>query len=254
VGRVNVTLVWIYAVLGGLGAGRLHATETVDEIARIHIEAIGGPERIAALRSVRAAGHVTTNGTSVRFTMIAARPACVRVETGSGGRTLVQGTDGVEPPWEFDTGAWPPRYRPMADNIARVFSADAEFDDPIVAGPARGFTLEPAGEVEADGRKVLRVLVTYKLTSTFFLLLDPVTYFIVQRIETRATVTGRKTEFVTRYNDFLPVDGVLLPHEITVSRDGRLMQQTWIEVMDPNLDVQPETFSRPKISVPGIRK
>src|SRR5687768_14524903 len=61
-----------------------------DDLARIHLEALGGPERVAALASLRATGHVLSGGKRVGFHMIAARPAKLRLEIESGGRTLVQ--------------------------------------------------------------------------------------------------------------------------------------------------------------------
>src|SRR5687768_4479610 len=103
----------------------LHADRAAD-LARIHVEAIGGKERIAALKAIRMTGHVVAGGKEVRFTMIAARPNRVRLETVNDGRTLVQGTDGVEPAWEFDTGTWPPKYRTMAAGVAKTFVADSE--------------------------------------------------------------------------------------------------------------------------------
>ncbi len=216
------------------------------DIAQIHLEAIGGRRRIAALKGLRMSGFVVLGEKHVRFTMIAARPNRVRLETGGDGRTLVNVSDGVEPAWEFDTGTWPPRYRTMSDAAAKSFTADAEFDDPLVAGPARGFTLEYAGEAELDGRKLLRVLVTRNLADTFALLLDPETYFIVLRVEQRTTTVGRKRQIVTRYDDFRPVDGVLLPHRITLLTDGRVEQQMIMEKIETNPDLTPETFARPK--------
>jgi hypothetical protein len=224
------------------------------DIARIHMEAIGGKERIAALAAVRATGGVITNGKVVRFTMVAARPARARLETEANGRTLVQATDGVEEPWEFDTGAWPPVYRAMPAASAKIFAADSEFDDPLVTGSSRGFVIEYAGEMEVDGRKLLRLLVTRKLIETFSLLVDPETYFILKRVEKRTTVSGRSLHVITHYEDFRPVDGVLMAHKIVQSVDGRVTQETQITKIEANPKVNEETFRRPKVAVPGLQK
>ncbi|MSU65279.1 MAG: hypothetical protein EXS38_04070 [Opitutus sp.] len=192
------------------------------EVAQVHVEAIGGKERIDALASLRASGYVIAGSKRVRFTLTAARPNQIRLETEGGGRTLVQGSDGIEPPWEFDTGSWPPHFRTMAEAVAKRFMADAEYDDPCVAGVARGHALDFAGEVELHGKKYLRLLVTRKLADTFSLLVDPAPYLIVMRVESRTSPGGRPVQIATRYAEFRPVDGVLLPHEITVLVDGRL--------------------------------
>jgi hypothetical protein len=227
--------------------------DQVDDLARIHVEAIGGRPRILALGSLRATGTVVANGKQVRFTLTAARPAKVRLETESGGRSLVQAYDGAEPAWEFDTGAWPPTYRAMAETSAKTFVADAEFDDPLVAGAARGYVFDYAGEVEVNGRKLLRVLVTRKMTDTYSLLIDDETYFIAMRVEHRTSAGGRKLQVVTHYEDFRPVDGVLLPHRVIVAVDGRVTQETTIAKIDANPKLKDDSFSRPKISAPVPR-
>ena len=48
----------------------------------------------------------------------------------------------------------------MRDAEAQTFLSDAEFDDPLIAGESRGFTLDEASDAEVGGRKFHRVLVT----------------------------------------------------------------------------------------------
>ncbi|HUR60606.1 MAG TPA: hypothetical protein VM029_22990, partial [Opitutaceae bacterium] len=170
----------------------------------------------------------------------------VRIETDNSGRTLIQGWDGKAPPWEFDTQSSPVRSREMAEAPAKTFQADAEFDDPLIAGAERGFTFDYVGKTEVGGRSLLRVMVTHKLTETFAVYLDAETYLMVLRVEERTSAGGRRVSVVTRYDDFRPVEGVLLPHEVTTSIDGKFAQQTKIEVLDGNPRITDETFSRPK--------
>lgn len=239
--------VWL-ALVTALRADR------AQELALIHTEAIGGKKRIAALGALRATGHVVISGGSqVRFSMLAARPARLRLETERGGRTLVQGTDGEEPAWEFDTGTWPPQYRAMNPGVAKTFVGDAEFDDPLVAGESRGFTLDYAGEMMVEGRKLLRVLVTRKHTETFSVLLDDETFFIVMRVEHRESAGGRRLQLVTHYEDFRPVNGVLLPHAITLAIDGKATQQTKIARIEANPEMAEGVFSRPKVAAPAVK-
>lgn len=237
-------------IAAALSSSSAHAARA-EELVAIHVEAIGGRARIAALHAVRANGEVIAGNKRMRFTMTAARPASVRLETDEGGRTLVQVTDGRHPPWEFDTGHWPPQYRDMPATSARTFAEDAEFDDPIVGGAARGFTIEYAGETAMDGRKYLRLLVTRRLTQTFALLLDNETFLIAQRIEEKKNPLGGTAHLVTLFDDYRPVDGVLMPHRIAFFVDGRPKQQTVIDSVEANPELGEDTFVRPtKISVP----
>lgn len=239
---------WLF--LGALAATLVRADQVAD-IVQAHVEALGGSERIEMLEAMHATGHVVAGGKRVRFTLTAARPDRVRLETENAGRTLVQGTDGAEPPWEFDTGNWPPRYRAMPESAARGFAADAEFDDPLVAGVARGYAFDFGGETTVDGKKVVRLLVTKKLTETFALLIDVETKMIVLRIESRTSTGGRSVQVLTRYDDYRPVEGVMLPHRVTVIADGAVKQQTLLEDIDANPALTKETFTRPKVALPA---
>src|SRR5437016_5270681 len=59
--------------LGLLGAGAILALATparadrAEDLARIHVEALGGRERIKALAAMRATGHVDMPGRQLRF-------------------------------------------------------------------------------------------------------------------------------------------------------------------------------------------
>lgn len=237
-----------------IGVALIARADLVDDLAKIHVEAIGGKARIDALAALRATGQVYAGGKAVRFTMTAARPAKIRLEIEKDGRTLVQASDGSEPAWELDSGATPPKYRPMSDAVAKTFVADAEFDDPLVAGGARGYVFDFAGELMIEGRKFLRVLVTHKMIESFSLLIDDDTYFISKRIEQRMTAGGRTMQIVTHYEDFRPIDGVLLPHKITVAVDGNPTQQTRIAKIVSNPLLSGDLFSRPTVAVPGLEK
>lgn len=228
--------------------------DQATDLANIHVEVIGGRERIAALKALRATGYVFAGGKKVRFSQITARPNRVRQEIGAAGRSLVQASDGATAPWKFDTGVWPPRYAEMPAGEAKLFTADAEFDDPLVAGAERGYVFDYAGEVTVGGRKLLRLLVTKKMAESFSLLLDAENYFIVARLDRRTSPAGRAIEIATRFDDFRPVEGVLLPHKVSVLTEGKIVQQIVIEAIVANPEVTDETFARPKAATAGEKK
>lgn len=218
----------------------------VAELIEIHREAIGGRDRIAALKTLRASGQVVAGGTRLSFRLSAARPNLIRLETGVGDRTRVQGFDGAGPAWEKESGATERPVRPMAAAAAKTFVADAEFDDPLIGGAGRGYAFDFAGEQEKDGRKFLRLLVTRNLTETFTLLVDATTYLVVSRLEQRLSAGGRKVPVVTEWSDFRPVAGVLLAHKIAVTMDGRTVQETQISEIEANPALTKENFRAPE--------
>lgn len=227
--------------------------EKMKELIRIHTEALGGAKRLEKLSAIRATGLSGIDGKPVvRFTLTAARPARIRLETEGGGRTLVQGWDGQEPAWEFDTIKWPPQYRAMAKDAAHQFTTDAEFDDALVAGEKRGYALEYGGEIESNGQKVIRVIVRRKAEDVYALLLDTKTYFIVARVESREGKDNQKSQVITRFEDYRPVEGVMMAHTVTVVVNGKPVQQTKIAKISANPALTADTFSRPKAQTPKV--
>lgn len=227
-------LAWWSFLLGCVVLARANRAE---EIARIHVAAIGGAERVAALRTLRMAGVVVTETQRVPVTLVAARPARLWVESVLGERHVVQATDGVGRPWQRVDGA----VKEMSAEAAERFLADAEFDDPLVDWAKRGYRLEFAGERDVAGRRLLRVLVARKVNENVFLLLDPQTYFIVLRVQ-ELMAGGRRVEWVTRYEDYRPVQGVLVPHAVTVFEDGRFSQRATFERVEGNVAVEEAMF------------
>lgn len=211
------------------------------EIARIHVEAIGGREAVAALRALRMTGWVATETRRVPVTLVAERPARLWMETVFEGRRVVQGWDGVARPWRWESGG---SVQELSAEAAERFLVDAEFDDPLVAWEGR-HRLEFAGEREVGGKKLLRVLVVRRLTENVFVLVDPQTYFIVLRVQ-ELTAGGRRVAWVTRYEDHRPVNGVLVPHAVTALEGERMVQHVVFERVEGNPRLEEGLFTQPR--------
>ncbi len=219
----------------------------VEDLMSIHLEAIGGADRLRALQSVRMKGRVATRGIEVKMTMLAARPNRVRIANEFANRTLVQVYDGETTPWEYEPRASPPLLRDMPPATARIFMGDAEFDDPLLDAGTRKFTVDYAGTATVDGRKAYKLLLTRPDAPPFLLLLDSDTYFIVRRAERRVDTKGNVTEILTRYADFRPLEGVLMPFRITVIADGITTQDTFVDTMEANPKYSSDAFKRPAL-------
>ena len=136
----------------------------------------------------------------------------------------------------------------MGAEAAREFSADADFDDPLVAMGSRTISLDYAGKTEIDGRPVFKLLVTQNFTESSFVYLDNKTYFIIRRDITK--VRGGVSETVeTYYSDFSSMNGIILPHRIVEKAAGRLRHETVLEFVEANPSIMPGFFGRPVATV-----
>lgn len=216
-------------------------------LARIHVEAIGGKHRLGLLQSLKVKGHVNIDERWLNFTLWAQRPNRVRIETRASDHVLVQATDGVNPPWAMNPEAAKLKPSRMVGDEARGFSNDAEFDDPLVDYEARGFTLDYAGEIEWEGRKTHRILVTRNYVDGYYLMLDAETYFITGKQSVRKTELGREASIETVYSDFRPVAGIIMPHRFVVKADGRTLHETVLQKVEPNASIPAGSFTMPVV-------
>jgi len=224
--------------------------DSADDVARIHIEAIGGKMRMNLLRTLRATGRVNIDGRVLSFRLLAERPNRLRMETQSGRRRLIQATDGVSAPWQLDPDAKPGRVTQVEGEEAREFAADAEFDDPLVDFAARGYAIDYAGETQVGDRRAIKLLVTRRFVDSFQLLVDAETYFILKKVSTRVR-QGREVKMEITYDDHRPVGGIIIPHRYFTHADGRLLHETILESVEANAPVPPDSFTAPiLINVP----
>jgi len=228
------------------GAGSIMAEEA-DNLARIHLEAIGGKMRLNLLNSLQVSGHVIIDGRILNFNLLAQRPNRIRMETRASEHVVVQATDGVNPPWQMDPDANPLKPRLITGDEAREFAADAEFDDPLVDYAAKGYTLDFAGMDRLDGRTMFKLLVTRRMQVSYYLLLDAETYFIAAKQAVRRLEFGREVQIETRYEDYRPVGGIIMPHRISVTADGKPLHETFLNKVRPNVPVPPDSFTMPVV-------
>jgi hypothetical protein len=228
-------MLWIALV----PAGALRA-DFARDVARIHTEATGGREQIDALKSFKATGVTSNERGEMPFIMWAARPSSIRIEVKMNAQTITQGWDGEQNPWTTD-----PRTKRvifLSGQAAEDFKAEAEFDDPLLAGPDRKVALDYVGVVEEDGQKRIKIMVTQNFTAVSFVYLDAATYLIVRRDVVRRRGV---TEMVLRtdYSDFREVAGVVLPHRMIVTAGGKRVRETVIDVMQANPQVAEGFFA-----------
>lgn len=224
--------------------------DSADDVARIHIEAIGGKLRMNLLRTLQATGRVNIDGRVLTFRLLAERPNRLRMETRSGSRRIIQATDGVSAPWQLDPDAKPGRVTQLEGEEAREFASDAEFDDPLVDYAARGYSIDYAGETQVGDRRAIKLLVTRRLVDSFQLMVDAETYFILQKVSVRVR-QGRQVKMEITYDDHRPVAGIIIPHRYLTYADGRLLHETILESVEANAPVPPDSFTAPiLITVP----
>jgi len=235
----------VVVVAVSIGGGWARADLALN-LARIHVEMIGGRAALDGLTSLRAIGHTDFSAGRMRFVMWAERPNRIRIESIDATRTQTQAWDGVARPWRQTRGT-KGREAPewMGESDARQFTLDADFDNPLVDALARGGSLDYAGEGEDDGRAVHRILVTRDLVRQTMVSLDADTFMIMRQQAVRDAATQKGAVMVTKFLDYREVGGVKLPHRLVVKLNDRPWLVTTLEAVDENPLMPRDFFVKP---------
>ena len=239
--RPRLRLLGLLALLLASGAGPLRA-DLAEDLARISVEAAGGAQAHAGLRSLRATGVTRVGEREVNFILYAERPNRLRIETLGEKGSLVRAFDGLRAPWKKADPLQPPRR--LARNEEKDFLLDADFDNPLYDYARRGISLDFAGETEIDGRPCQKLLAVLRYTDVVTLYLDEETRLVVRR-DIAKKVSGRDVVIETHYADFQAAAGVILPRKIRTVVAGRVLNETQIEEIYPNPALPKDFFAPP---------
>jgi hypothetical protein len=222
---------------------------SAEEIVARHLEARGGAQRLAALKTV-----VYRNGTyhegsytgSGRAFMAMARPYFKIV--GDPADTSADFREG------YDGSAWE-WYRSPGIVVRTVGAANAasrhnlDPEGPLSGYRAKGTRIERIDDASIDGRKAYGVLVTLRdgvATQYFF---DQQTFLIVAtRHVAPIHAFGAAVASEERFGDYRSVDGILFPFrasEAEIATGKELGSMQW-GAIDVNRDLPREWFSPPQ--------
>jgi outer membrane lipoprotein-sorting protein len=251
---------WILAACAALIALPAHA-QTAEELIAKNLKAKGGLEKIKAVKSVRASGHLTLGGMDAPFVMTLKRPNEMRMEVTVQGTVGVQGYDG-KTAWAFLPFMGQTSPAPLPAEQAKMVEEQADFDGPLVDYKAKGVKVETAGRDTVEGLNAYKLKVTRADGQVRYLYLDPERYLEIKTSGKR-NIAGTEVDVESRISDYKDVGGVLMAHSIESGVAGTSTKQKFsVDHYELNVDVAESAFampaaadtSKPAITKPVIEK
>ncbi len=191
----------------------------LDEILRRNLEARGGAEKIAALKSVRFTGERKfRGGFKLDYALLIARPGRVRAESSTQGLTQVEAWDGAEG-WQISPFGGRKDPERLGADDAKELADLAELDGPLIGAKASGSRVEFLGSEELDGTDALKLKVTRKNGDYLYVFLDP-DQFLEIRITSHRTVRGAEEVSEVDLGEYAMVAGVWFPMAIDAGAPG----------------------------------
>lgn len=205
--------------------------QTADEIINKFIEAIGGKEKMLALKSIKSEGALTVQGAEVSITSTTL--------SGVGSRTDIS-VPGIDPGFRIITPTKGWNFAPylgqtspeeVSEEQLKAGQAGLDLQTPFLNYKEKGHQVELLGKEKLDGVDCYKIKITYKNGVNATSYFDANTFYRVKTIA-KGNVRGQMMDVETRYSDFrkLP-EGYVIPFK-QVSPNGELNVST-VEINKP---------------------
>lgn len=206
----------------------LHA-QTLDEIVAKHIEAIGGKESWAKIKSMRIERVLKAQGAEIKFTSTQIDKKVMRQDIsvmGMTGYSVVKNTEG----WSYMP--WQGHVKPeaMTPDDVKNSQDDLDLQDEFISYKEQGKKLEYYDKDDVDGTECFKLKMTDKngQESTYYI--DPSNYFVIKKTK-KIKSNGQESENDSFYGDYKKLDSGIY-YAMTVSSG-------WGESEITKLDINP---------------
>ena len=226
---------------------------TVDELLAKNLEARGGAEKVAAIKTLKTEGKLRF-GEQFELTLVQYQkaPDLVRSEASIQGLTAVQAWDGKDA-WQISPFQGRKDPEKMSADDAKALADDAPIAGALIGAKERGDKVEYLGTEDVDGTEAHKLKVTLKNGDIDYVFLDP-DHFLEIRMVAQRYVRGTEVESVTDYGDYEEVAGVYFPFSLSTENKGDgNRSQTTIDHAEANVALDDALFAFPAAKTGGAK-
>lgn len=187
------------------------SAQTVDELIEKYLQAQGGREKVAAIKSMRMEGKMDMGqGMQMPIKIAYVSPDKMRFEGTMQGMTMVQAVDG-DSGWQIMPFMGKTEPEPMSADDVTQAKKQLESFDPLSRYKELGHTLELVGKEDLEGSPAYKLKLTRKDGEVTYAYLDAESYLLVKTAG-KSKMQGQEVEAETKIGDYKEVGGILVAH------------------------------------------
>ena len=222
--------------------------QTADDMVAHYLKAIGGMDKIQAVKSLRRTGKfIGSGGFEAAIVQENKRDASVREEFLLQGMTGINAYDG-KTGWKIEP--WNGKKDPEAlgEEELKEIIEDADFDGPLVDYHRKGNKIEFAGTDKFEGTDTYKLKVTRSNGDLYTYYLDT-DYYMPIKVEVRRMVRGEEREYEAKLGNYKLVNGWYLPYSIESNPKGHPQDKSKYvyEKIEANVVIDDSRFAMPTV-------
>jgi hypothetical protein len=228
-------------LLGGVAI----QAQTVDEIIAKHIEAIGGKEKISALKTIYKEEAILVMGNEAPSTTYIVDGKGFKSEVEFGGQKIIQCFS--------ESGAW--GLNPMAGQsspeaypaeVAKMSKGQYDIVGALYNYAAKGNKVELQGNEDINGTSCFKLKVVSPENVETIYFIDSKTYYGVKRIA-KINMAGQEAEAGITFSDFRKTDyGYVMPYSTEMTLPQGFNLTSTVKKVEINKPIDTKIFEMPK--------
>jgi len=205
-------------------------SQNLEEIVKKHIEAIGGKENWAKVKSMKSEMSMKANGAEIKITFYQIDKKAMRQNIalmGMEGYSILTNTEG----WSYMPFQGQTKPEPMTADDVKKGQDQLNLLDEFITYKEMGKKLEYLGKDDVDGTECFKLKMTDKegIETTYYI--DPSNYYTIKQT-VKMKVNGKEVEASTTYGDYKKLaEGIVYPY---------LVSGGWGETTVTSLEVNPK--------------
>jgi len=219
--------------------------QTADDIVNKHIDAMGGKDKMAQLKSVHMDMTMQVMGNEAPSSVTIVEGKGYRTESTVMGQKMVQVVTDTSG-WMINpmTGGTTPQPIP-AEQLKQV-SDQLYATGPLYNYAVKGNTVELQGQEKVGDVNAYKLKVTGKSGSDATYYIDPTTYYIIQVVRS-GEMMGNPVNITVNNSDFQKTpEGYVFPRTIQTDMGGQFQLTAKVTKVDVNPSVDASIFDMPK--------
>jgi hypothetical protein len=237
--KVLLSLLFVFSISGMI------FSQDADEIVNKYVNAIGGLDKIQAIKTIKLTGKVTAGGMDIPFSQICKRPQMVLMESTVQGMTMKQAYDGTQG-WMINPFQGKKDPDLMSKDAEKTIKRNADFEGQLINYKDKGSKIELIGKEDLEGSQVYNIKLTDKNNDLTNFYIDADSYFLVKQND-KIKFDTKEISVESILSNYKQVNGVIFPYSIESKSPDNPMGNAKIVVdsIETNLTVDDSIFKMP---------
>jgi outer membrane lipoprotein-sorting protein len=236
---IFLSLLLVFFAVSGL------KSQTVDEVIENHTKAIGGLDKLMALKTVKFTGKFSGGGFEVPVTYIIKRNNMMRMDITFQGNAQITAFDGTTA-WQINPWAGKKDAEKLPKESEKELRNQADIEGALVNYKDKGYKAELLGKEDMEGSEVYKIKLTDKDGDVTNYYLDTQSYLILKETSKRK-IKEKEINAETLYGNYQQVEGITFPMSLEIKETGSDQTQKGVmEKVELNVEVDDSYFKMPE--------